>query len=161
MGGCGGGGGPTRKSYIASFLPYYMRNIHAYLNSDGYHYVDVLQKDNSIVRYSGDWQITSDQPFHTELSPAHTARYAVTYENDISWENRKHWIAGTTLKVIDTKTNELMAEKTMYAFVPALGYSKFEQNPNPWGRGERCPQEFGTHIEAANFVNKVIKPSSH
>ena len=154
-------GGPTRKSYIASFLPYYMRNIHAYLNSDGYHYVDVLQKDNSIVRYSGDWQITSDQPFHTELSPAHPARYAVTYENDISWENRKHWIAGTTLKVIDTKTNELMAEKTMYAFVPALGYSKFEQNPNPWGRGERCPQEFGTHIEAANFVNKVIKPSSH
>ena len=154
-------GSPTRKSYIASFLPYYMRNIHAYLNSDGYHYVDVLQKDNSIVRYSGDWQITSDQPFHTELSPAHPARYAVTYENDISWENRKHWIAGTTLKVIDTKTNELMAEKTMYAFVPALGYSKFEQNPNPWGRGERCPQEFGTHIEAANFVNKVIKPSSH
>jgi len=154
-------GGPTRKSYIASFLPYYMRNIHAYLNSNGYHYVDVLQKDNSIVRYSGDWQITSDQPFHTELSPTHPARYAVTYENDISWENRKHWIAGTTLKVIDTKTNELMAEKTMYAFVPALGYSKFEQNPNPWGRGERCPQEFGTHIEAANFVNKVIKPSSH
>ena len=154
-------GGPTRKSYIASFLPYYMRNIHAYLNSDGYHYVDVLQKDNSIVRYSGDWQITSDQPFHTELSPAHPARYAVTYENDISWENRKHWITGTTLKVIDTKTNELMAEKTMYVFVPELGYSKFEQNPNPWGRGERCPQEFGTHIEAANFVNKVIKPSSH
>ena len=161
MGGCGGGGGPTRKSYIASFLPYYMRNIHAYLNSDGYHYVDVLQKDNSIVRYSGDWQITSDQPFHTELSPVHPARYAVTYENDISWENRKHWVAGTTLKVIDTKTNELMAEKTMYVFVPELGYSKFEQNPNPWGRGERCPQEFGTHIEAANFVNKVIKPSLH
>ena len=154
-------GGPTRKSYIASFLPYYMRNIHAYLNSDGYHYVDVLQKDNSIVRYSGDWQITSDQPFHTELSPVHPARYAVTYENDISWENRKHWVAGTTLKVIDTKTNELMAEKTMYVFVPELGYSKFEQNPNPWGRGERCPQEFGTHIEAANFVNKVIKPSLH
>ena len=154
-------GSPTRKSYIASFLPYYMRNIHAYLNSDGYHYVDVLQKDNSIVRYSGDWQITSDQPFHTEFSPKHPARYAVTYENDVSWENRKHWIAGTTLKVIDTKTNELMAEKTMYVFVPALGYSKVEQNPNPWGRGERCPQEFGTHIEAANFVNKVIKPSSH
>ncbi|WP_232304399.1 hypothetical protein, partial [Neisseria sp. oral taxon 020] len=46
--------------------------------------------------------------------PLHPARYAVTYENDVSWENRKHWIAGTTIKIIDTKTNTLMAEKTMY-----------------------------------------------
>ena len=119
-----------REEYVASFLPYFSR-AH-------YDYVDVLQKDGSIIRYSGDWHM-SDKPFNQEINPPHPARYAVTYENDISWENRKHWIAGTTIKIIDTKTNELMAEKTMYAFVPELGYSKFEQNPNPWGRGERCP----------------------
>ncbi|WP_157697536.1 hypothetical protein [Neisseria sp. KEM232] len=89
--------------------------------------------------------------------PLHPARYAVTYENDVSWENRKHWIAGTTIKVIDTKTNTLMAEKTMYVFVPELGYSKFEQNPNPWGRGERCrPNENSYEQRTSTFVRKVL-----
>ena len=137
-----------REEYVASFLPYFSR-VH-------YDYVDVLQKDGSIVRYSGDWHM-SDKPFNQETNPAHPARYAVTYENDVSWENRKHWIAGTTIKVIDTKTNELMAEKTMYVFVPGLGYSKFEQNPNPWGRGERCrPNENSYEQRTSTFVKRVL-----
>ena len=114
-----------REEYIGSFLPDWS-GVH-------YDYIDVLQKGGAIIRYSGDWHMT-DKPFNQEINPPHPARYAVTYENDVSWENRKHWIAGTTIKIIDTKTNTLMAEKTMYVFVPALGYSKFEQNPNPWGR---------------------------
>ena len=91
-----------------------------------------------------------------EINPSHPARYAVTYENDISWENRKHWIAGTTIKIIDTKTNTLMAEKTMYVFVPELGYSKFEQNPNPWGRGDRCPEENQYQQQTVSFARKVL-----
>ncbi len=146
-----------RNGYIDGFLPYTMRNFQS---SSGYTYVDVLQKDNSIIRYSGDWQITLNHPFHTEPNPKFPARYAVTYENDISWENRKHWIAGTTIKIIDTKTNELMAEKTMYAFVPELGYSKYEQNPNPWGRGMRCPDENSYEQKTVIFVSKVLIPKS-
>ena len=146
-----------RNGYIDGFLPYTMRNFQS---SSGYTYVDVLQKDNSIIRYSGDWQITLNHPFHTEPNPKFPARYAVTYENDISWENRKHWIAGTTIKIIDTKTNELMAEKTMYAFVPELGYFKYEQNPNPWGRGQRCPSENSYEQRTATFILKVLFPSS-
>ena len=141
-----------REGYIASFLPYFS-HVH-------YDYVDVLQKDGSIIRYSGDWHM-SDKPFNQEINPPHPARYAVTYENDISWENRKHWIAGTTIKVIDTKTNELMAEKTMYAFVPALGYSELEQNPNPWGRGMRCPSgESEFEQRTVTFAIKVLIPSN-
>ena len=136
-----------REEYIGSFLPDWS-GVH-------YDYIDVLQKDGSITRYSGDWHMTN-KPFNQEINPPHPARYAVTYENDISWENRKHWIAGTTIKVIDTKTNELMAEKTMYAFVPALGYSELEQNPNPWGRGDRCPEEDSYQLQAVSFVRKVL-----
>ena len=137
-----------REEYVASFLPYFSR-VH-------YDYVDVLQKDGSIIRYSGDWHM-SDKPFNQETNPAHPARYAVTYENDVSWENRKHWIAGTTIKVIDTKSNTLMAEKTMYVFVPEFGYSKFEQNPNPWGRGERCrPNENSYEQRTSTFVKRVL-----
>ena len=136
-----------REEYIGSFLPDWS-GVH-------YDYIDVLQKDGSITRYSGDWHMT-DKPFNQEINPSHPARYAVTYENDISWENRKHWIAGTTIKVIDTRTNELMAEKTMYVFVPELGYSKFEQNPNPWGRGNRCPEENQYQQQTVSFDGALL-----
>ena len=145
-----------RAGYINSFLPRSMQDWH---NSPGYRYVDVLQKDGSIIRYSGDWGVKYED-FTQEINPKQPARYAVTYENDISWENRKHWIAGTVIKIIDTKTKEVMAEKRVYAFVPALGYSKFEQNPNPWGRGEFCPKEDGRDRHTASFVIKVLFPSS-
>ena len=145
-----------RAGYINSFFSKAMRSWH---NSPGYKYVDVLQKDGSIIRYSGDWG-TKYEDFNQEISPKQPARYAVTYENDISWENRKHWIAGTTIKVIDTQGNQLVAEKTMYVFVPELGYSKFEQNPNPWGRGVRCPKEDPAQQETSGFIAKVLFPSS-
>ena len=138
------------ENYIERFLPR--------LSMAPYDFADVIQKDGSVIRYSmrrkeHSW-IMDKQP-----NPHSRARYAVTYENDISWENRKHWIAGTTIKIIDTKTNELMAEKTMYAFVPELGYSKFEQNPNPWGRGMRCPDENSYEQKTVIFVSKVLIPS--
>ncbi len=140
-----------REAYIEEFFLWATSGLPRYA------YIDVIQKDGSIIRYSTrredrNW-VMDQQP-----NPHPRARYAVTYENDISWENRKHWIAGTTIKIIDTKTNELMAEKTMYAFVPELGYSKFEQNPNPWGRGMRCPDENSYEQKTVIFVSKVLIP---
>ena len=142
-----------REAYIEEFLLPYTSSFPRYI------YADVLQKNGLVIRYS---RQKEDQNWVMEQQPTPhpRARYAVTYENDISWENRKHWIAGTTIKIIDTKTNELMAEKTMYAFVPELGYSKFEQNPNPWGRGMRCPMESEFKQRTVTFVIKVLIPSN-
>ena len=138
-----------REAYIEEFLLPYTSSFPRYI------YADVLQNNGLVIRYS---RQREDQNWVMEQQPTPhpRARYAVTYENDISWENRKHWIAGTTIKVIDTKTNELMAEKTMYAFVPALGYSELEQNPNPWGRGDRCPEEDSYQLQAVSFARKVL-----
>ena len=142
-----------REAYIEEFLLPYTSSFPRYI------YADVLQKNGLVIRYS---RQREDQNWVMEQKPTPhpRARYAVTYENDISWENRKHWIAGTTIKIIDTKTNELMAEKTMYAFVPALGYSELEQNPNPWGRGMRCPMESEFKQRTVTFAIKVLIPSN-
>ena len=143
-----------REAYIEEFLLPYTSSFPRYT------YADVLQKNGLVIRYS---RQKEDQNWVMEQqsTPHPRARYAVTYENDISWENRKHWIAGTTIKIIDTQTNELMAEKTMYAFVPELGYSKFEQNPNPWGRGMRCPSgESEFEQRTVTFAIKVLIPSN-
>ena len=142
-----------REAYIEEFLLPYTSSFPRYI------YADVLQKNGLVIRYSRQRE-NQNWVMEQKPTPHPRARYAVTYENDISWENRKHWIAGTTIKIIDTKTNELMAEKTMYAFVPELGYSKFEQNPNPWGRGMRCPMESEFKQRTVTFVIKVLIPSN-
>ena len=143
-----------REGYIEEFL------LRSNLSFPRYIYADVLQKDNSIIHYSI-YKVNQEWVEDKQLNPHPRARYAVTYENDISWENRKHWIAGTTIKIIDTQTNELMAEKTMYAFVPELGYSELEQNPNPWGRGMRCPSgESEFEQRTVTFAIKVLIPSN-
>ena len=143
-----------REGYIEEFL------LRSNLSFPRYIYADVLQKDNSIIHYSI-YKVNQEWVEDKQLNPHPRARYAVTYENDISWENRKHWIAGTTIKIIDTQTNELMAEKTMYAFVPELGYSELEQNPNPWGRGMRCPSgESEFEQRTVTFAIKGLIPSN-
>ena len=143
-----------REAYIEEFLLPYTSSFPRYI------YADVLQKNGLVIRYSRQRE-KQNWVMEQRPTPHPRARYAVTYENDISWENRKHWIAGTTIKIIDTKTNELMAEKTMYAFVPELGYSKFEQNPNPWGRGMRCPSgESEFEQRTVTFAIKVLIPSN-
>ncbi|MFC2613534.1 MAG: hypothetical protein ACFNX9_09100, partial [Eikenella corrodens] len=84
-----------REAYIEEFLLPYTSSFPRYI------YADVLQKNGLVIRYS---RQREDQNWVMEQKPTPhpRARYAVTYENDISWENRKHWIAGTTIKIIDT-----------------------------------------------------------
>jgi hypothetical protein len=41
-------------------------------------------------------------------------RYGVTYDDISTREERDYWIAGSSLKVIDLQTNEVMAERIGY-----------------------------------------------
>ena len=122
-----------------------------------YRYVDVLQPDGqSVIRYRGDWNVSS-KPLDEEANPKQPARYAFTYENNVDPELRKLWIAGTTLKVLDLKTGELLAEKTIYAFEPKLGYGADFAARAPWSRAVKCPDEGSLQISRF-FVERVLKP---
>ena len=122
-----------------------------------YRYVDVLQPDGkSITRYRGGWNINR-KPLAEEANPKQPARYAFTYENNVDPELRKIWIAGTTLKVLDLKTGELLAEKTIYAFEPSLGYGADFSSQPPWVRAVKCPDDENLQISRF-FVERVLKP---
>ena len=120
-----------------------------------YRYVDVLQPDGqSVIRYRGGWDVNR-KPLDEEANPKQPARYAFTYENNVDPELRKLWIAGTTWKVLDVKTGELLAEKTIYAFEPSLGYGADFSSQDPWVRAVKCPDD--VHISRF-FVERVLKP---
>lgn len=134
----------------------------------GYRFVDVVDsKTEKPIRYTARWE----EPWQydksylkgyikfvlegkAESSPA--ARYAVTFEDHVIPEERALGIASSTVKVIDTKTNEVLGELTRYAWstVPLDVLAE-----NRWLRAHSCPAySGGTGHSTRKFVDQVLIP---
>ena len=144
----------AEHGYIGSFLQgwYSFRN-------KGYSFVDVLNEDGSIKRYldyKNYGSFMQDQDGVIK-NPSDPARYAVTYENNVDPELRKHWVAGTTIRIIDRQTDELLAEKTIFAFARTMG--TYSHGAWAMTRLDTCPdmEELGQEF-TAQFTMTVLKP---
>lgn len=98
-------------------------------------------------------------------------RYGVTYDDISTHEEREHWIAGSSLRVIDMQTNEAIAERVGYMVDWAQGSLAGARSPWLFAADNACPgfqwnpnipvrhasgeQESQTLI----FVEQVLKPS--
>ena len=125
-----------------------------------YPFIDVLNKDNSISRYldyKGAGDINEERDGVIK-NPSDPARYAVTYENDVNPELRKHWVAGITIKIIDRQTDELLAEKTIFSFEPGLGSKATGRDPWINSHVENCP-ELKDRYPTRTFTFQVLKPT--
>ncbi|MBQ9682282.1 MAG: hypothetical protein IJV35_03325 [Neisseriaceae bacterium] len=155
-------------SYINSFLKdklvsdngesyIYMEDARKKYNRfNGYQFVDVQKEDGTIIRYSG--KLTFDEiknKTEPTISIENAARYIVTFENNVEPELRKHWVAGTTIKIIGRQTNELLAEKTIFAFAHTMGNYVHGAWVN--GRMDFCPKP-QIRTETRFFAEKVLKP---
>ena len=141
------------KSYIGYFL-------HNPKNKTmGYSFVDVVLDDKQIERYLGEYHGSLDgnlpDMVDTELNPIEPAQYAITFENNTDPALRKHWIAGTTFKIMDLQTNELLAEKTI--FINASGIEYWSRNSvSHCGVDGRYDKELKNDV--LQFINSVLKP---
>ena len=106
------------------------------------------------------------------LSPGAQPRYGVTYDDISTREEREYWIAGSSLKVIDLKKNEVMAERIGYMMDRGQGNTSggrspwlvaadnacpsFQRNPLlPLPRGQGAAAQ---RHQTQDFVEKVLKP---
>ena len=80
--------------------------------------------------------------FKTERRPLQrfTARYAITWDDISTREDREHWIAGGSLKVIDLKTNEVIAERVGYMMDRGLGNRGGHRQPWAFAEQYACPE---------------------
>ena len=172
-------------AYILSFLRGFYENNYGKPDHPlpsasphtGYRYVDAVDpKDDRRYRYVGvvetadplDLSYTKDYSrFVLKRSVPDSAvpQYGVSYEDISTKEERDHWIAGSSLKVIDMKTNEILAERIGYMYDPGQGASSGGRSPWMIAASHSCPS-FGTHhgsasqaLQAETFVGKVLKPS--
>lgn len=156
----------------------------------GYRYVEAIDpKDRKRYRYTGSMKVVGRKDPNTpnnQISIKHNPnfdlniyefgldrvpapgpmpRYGVTYDDISTREERDYWIAGSSLKVIDLKTNEVMGERIGYMM--DRGQGNISGGRSPWLVAARyaCPNfpvaPGGNPVQfhqTRNFVEKVIKP---
>ena len=150
----------------------------------GYRYVELIDlNDGKRYRYTG----RVDEPWQYDNSYSKTykrfvldkvvvteraARYGVTYDDISTREEREYWIAGSSLKVIDLQTNEIIAERIGYIMDRGQGNNSGGRSPWLIAANNACPSfqrnpllvlpagqgAAAQSYQTLDFVEKIAKP---
>ena len=105
-------------------------------------------------------------------APGPMPRYGVTYEDISTREERDYWIAGSSLKVIDLQTNEVMAERIGYMMDRGQGNTNSGRSPWLFAADHACPTfqrnpnfplqpghgASAQRHQTEDFVERILKP---
>lgn len=178
----------TRGQYAATHIV--NPNVEAPARPQGYSYVEALDpKDGKRYRYTGGMKVVGQKDasapnvqidikrnpnfdlniysFVLDRQPVsgNSPRYGVTYDDISTREEREYWIAGSSLKVIDLHTNEVIGERIGYMVDWAQGSNAGQRSPWLLAANNACPQFGDRHGASAQpsqttrFVEKVLRPS--
>ncbi|MBN8503550.1 MAG: hypothetical protein J0L58_03675 [Burkholderiales bacterium] len=152
----------------------------------GYFFVEAYDPfDGKLYRFTGridePWKRMPEKAlpghlsFELDRSPIaqRTARYGVKFEDISTREERELWIAGSSLKVIDLETNEVLAERIGYMVDWAQGSRAGARQPWTFAADNACPDFRSDYPEpfrssrdtpgfqiyqSLRFAEKVLKP---
>lgn len=87
-----------------------------------------------------------------------SARFGLRWDDASTREDREHWIAGGSLKVIDLASDQVVAERIGYLIDTGQGSVSGHRDPWGWAKshGPRCP---ANQEKAVNFVAKIVQPA--
>ncbi len=137
-------------AYISTFLRSYNSIATEPPREIGYDYVDVPDQATHVVnRYTGsisppkDGRLRPTFALNATQLDVPTARYGVTYDDISTHEDRLHWIAGSSLRIVDIQTNEVIAERIGYMM--DAGQGNTAGGSEPWERATNraCPPFVG------------------
>lgn len=127
----------------------------------GYDFVEMWAELNSIVvRYQ---YPAGSQQYRTSTSDKPTSRFGISWEDISTPEDRKYWIAGSRLSVIDLAAKTVVAERIGYLIEAGFGSTAGQRRPWLTARGmgfngRSCPN---AHDYSDRwFLLKVLKPES-
>ena len=96
------------------------------------------------------------------------ARYGVIWDDISTRQDREHWIAGSSLKVIDLQSNEVVGERIAYMVDQGQGSQAGFRSPWLFAVQTACPHfptesSGGRHgrtlYETRAFVTRILKPT--
>lgn len=137
-----------------------------------FRYVDLISPDDGLrYRYSAHTR-TPEERSRAPLGPdvvldrapvlveMALPRYGVTYDDITLPADRQMWIAGSSLKVVDVQTGEVLGERIGYVIDKGQGSRAAARVPWTYAMradGWSCPQ-LKPSSQTATFVKKILKP---
>jgi hypothetical protein len=89
-----------------------------------------------------------------------SSRFGVTWEDISTPEDRKHWVAGSRLRVVDLTDNSVVAERI--GFLIEAGFGSTAGARRPWlaarGPNTTCPSLKNGDFEDRWFIFKALSP---
>jgi len=82
-------------------------------------------------------------------------RYGITYDDISTKEDRDHWIAGSSLKIVDLRSGEIIGERIGYMMDPGQGSRAGGRQPWLYAADRACPPFL------ARFEKVVIQVPGH
>ena len=189
------GGDVGGDGYIRNFLRGRTENgsLLEHPNANSYRYVEAIDaKDGKRYRYTGSVKVVGTMDanapnvklalknnhsfdlniyaFVVEHAPAlgPMPRYGVTYDDISTRQDREYWIAGSTLRVIDLRTNEVIAERIGYMMDVGQGNTSGGRSPWLLATFHACPAfptDPGKHPlqmgQTRDFAEKVLHHSKY
>lgn len=162
--------------YIESFLSGYVNEIAqtARHTKGAYRFVESVDTDDQqAYQYVGTPTPRQFSPDTYDLkierkltSPAERkAKYGIVWEEISTTEDRQFWIAGSSIKIIELSTNEVLAARIGYVMDSEQGNTNGARNPWAFAAYQACPAFPRLHGQyphqwalTRNFAFKVIKP---
>lgn len=146
----------------------------------GYRYVEAISAtDGKRYRYSGHIEEPWQNDKHwlegytrfvldSAVSEGPPPRYGVTYDDISTKEERDYWIAGSSLKIIDLATGEVIAERRGYMIDVYQGSRAGGRSPWLFAADHACPEFTSSGRNGAllqsgqadKFVEKVLIPAA-
>lgn len=173
--------GSTERGHISTDKPSVGGPGYRWDFFPGYRWVEIIDsKDEQRYRYTGSEKVVGKKDTNAKgvqmamakdpnydlnvyrwsldkiLSPSKTPpRYAVTFEDHVIPEERALWVASSTVKVLDLKTNEVLGEMTIYA----ISYIHTPHHSMPWLNHSVCPVPEGRDgTRTRHFVDQILIP---
>jgi hypothetical protein len=156
------------QEFIASFLDFYFYDsdmspefpAHTSMRviMTGFSFVDVKQVDGSYLRYKlANKDDISKGMISEKISNDKVARYAVSISPLGTKEDRKHWIAGSLVRMTDTKTKNILGEYRSFSYAPPSNPSRVNPQDRSWANKKSCPVYLDIqNAQVRVFLNNMI-----
>ena len=127
----------------------------------GYEFVELLLPNksgaNKFVRYS--YSEGASEHFEQFIDKP-TSRFAVSWDDISTPEDRKYWVAGSRLRIVDITNDGVIGERIGYFIEAGFGSNAGQRRPWLTSRGPSttCPSIRNGSYEDRWFILKVLSP---
>jgi len=130
------------------------------LAGPAYLFVEVSNGDGTFNRYRKDLSTKAEMSFENVSDSR--SRYAVSREDFSTAEDRRFWVAGGRLRVVELKSGEVLGERIGYVFERGFGSTHAARRPWLFAQRNACPpltpnESFSYGAIDRQFVEKVLK----